>query len=44
MTETQDQNSEVREVAPLEQPQVNEVKEAQQPTQEPVFRDEAVSV
>ena len=36
MTEIQDQNSEVQEVAPLGEPQVNEVKETQQSNQEPV--------
>jgi hypothetical protein len=36
MTETQDPNSEVKEVAPPVENQVNEVKEAQQQVQEPV--------
>jgi hypothetical protein len=36
MTEIQNQNSEVGEVAPQVETQVNEVKEAQQPAQEPV--------
>ena len=36
MTATTDQNSEVQEVAPQVEAQVNEVKETQQPAQEPV--------
>ena len=36
MTEEQNQNSEIREVAPQVEAEVNEINEAQQPVQEPV--------